>query len=276
MKRKLPLILAVILLIGGLGFALYPTASQWINQALAKGSIAEYKNATDSLSSEEKRTYLGKAEEYNRTVSNVVSDSFSSEAFKVNREYENILKITDDGQMGTVDIPCINCHLPIYHGSSEEMLEKGAVHLATTSFPIGGESTHAVISAHTALPGKMLFDKLTEVKLGDTFSVTVLGNELTYEVFDIDVVLPEDTDKLRVVKGEDLITLTTCTPYAINTHRLLVTGKRKLLSEVSTPDEIKSFDTPFNWVLLAAVLCIPVASRLFVRRMHKKNEKTID
>lgn len=275
MKRRLPLILAVILIVGALSFALYPTVSQWINQAYAKGSIAEYDNETENLTSEEKAAYLEKAEEYNRNVSNVVSDSFSSEAFRVSSEYENILRITDEGQMGTVDIPCIDCHLPIYHGASEEMLEKGAVHLATTSFPIGGESTHAVISAHTALPGKLLFDKLTDVKIGDTFSVTVLGDNLTYEVFDIDVVLPNDTEKLKVVKGEDLITLTTCTPYAVNTHRLLVTGKRITNEQIATPDESNNINTPFNWVLLIAVMFIPVASRLFVRRMKKKDEKTL-
>lgn len=226
MKNKILPILATIILIAAVGIFLYPTVSQWINEMLSESAIMQYNDTVDTLSVEDKAALLAEAEEYNRGLNEVVSDSFSSEAFEGDERYNNILNITENGQIGTINIPSIDCRLPIYHGSSEDMLSKGAVHLAGTAFPIGGSSTRSVISAHTAFPGKIFFDRLSEVEIGNEFSVTVLGDTLYYRVIDVNVVLPDETEYLVPEKDKDLITLVTCTPYSVNSHRLLVTGER--------------------------------------------------
>ena len=226
MKNKILPILATIILIAAVGIFLYPTVSQWINEMLSESAIMQYNDTVDTLSAEDKAAALSEAEEYNRGLNEVVSDSFSSEAFEGDERYKNILNITENGQIGTINIPSIDCRLPIYHGSSEDMLSKGAVHLAGTAFPIGGSSTRSVISAHTAFPGKIFFDRLSEVEIGNEFSVTVLGDTLYYRVIDVNVVLPDETEYLVPEKDKDLITLVTCTPYSVNSHRLLVTGER--------------------------------------------------
>ena len=218
--------MATIILIAAVGIFLYPTVSQWINEMLSESAIMQYNDTVDTLSVEDKAALLAEAEEYNRGLNEVVSDSFSSEAFEGDERYNNILNITENGQIGTINIPSIDCRLPIYHGSSEDMLSKGAVHLAGTAFPIGGSSTRSVISAHTAFPGKIFFDRLSEVEIGNEFSVTVLGDTLYYRVIDVNVVLPDETEYLVPEKDKDLITLVTCTPYSVNSHRLLVTGER--------------------------------------------------
>ena len=194
----------------------------------------------------------------------------------MSEEYDEILNITDDGQMGTIDIPKIDCHLPVYHGSDEKMLAKGAVHLAATSIPIGEVSTHAVISAHTAFPGKEFFNRLTEMEIGDLFYVTVLGEKMAYKVTEIDVVLPTETEKLQVVPEKDLVTLSTCTPYAVNTHRLLVTGERTELIEETPATLDETEKTVFKsdpYYLLIPVLFIPAVIRITMKGLKKRNEK---
>lgn len=225
MKRKLLPILSVLILMIAAGAALYPTISSWVNNMLARGEISQYNDTVYTLSEEDKAEYLMQARFYNDSIDSCFSDSLSG-AFIDDESYMNTLCLSESGQIGTIDIPKIDCHLPIYHGTGEDMLSKGAEHMVGTSLPIGGESTHAVISAHTAYPGMILFDRLTDMKLGDTFSVTVLGDTLTYKVIDIIIVLPTDISYLRIEQGRDLVTLMTCTPYSVNTHRLLVTGER--------------------------------------------------
>ena len=276
MKKKLPIIIAVVLIIGAIAVFMYPTVSEWINKAHEKETILEYNKTADTMTKSEKEQYLESARNYNKKVSTVISDSFSEEAFAVSKEYENILNITDEGQMGTVEIPKISCHLPIYHGSDEKMLTKGAVHLAATSVPIGGTSTHAVLSAHTAYPGKELFNRLTELQVGDMFYVTVLGDKMAYKVTEINTVLPTETEKLQVVPGKDLVTLTTCTPYSVNTHRLLVTGERTELNEENTvtqEDIEKMIFKSDPMFLLIPILLIPVAVRIILKGLKKRNEK---
>lgn len=259
MKNKVLPIISIVILIAAAGFFLYPTVSVWINQMLSDSTITQYNNTVDTLPQEEKSELLAQAREYNREVSNVFSDSFDADAYMTDERYNSILNVTEDGQIGTVSIPSIDCNLPVYHGSNKEMLNKGAVHMAFTSFPIGGDSSHSVISAHTAYPGKVFFDRLTEIELGDRFSVTVLGETLNYKVVEINVVLPSETQLFEVQKGRDLVTLVTCTPYSVNTHRLLVTGERDDSSMIYTvPPETKHFVTGLRvlWcaVPLAAVL----------------------
>lgn len=274
MENKILPILASVILIAALGIAMYPTVSQWVNNLLSESSITQYNESVDTLSVDDKAAQFAEAEEYNRGLNEVVSDSFSSEAFAGDERYNSIMNITEDGQIGTINIPSIDCRLPIYHGSSEDMLSKGAVHLAGTAFPIGGNSARSVISAHTAFPGKIFFDRLSEVEIGETFSVTVLGDTFYYKVTEINIVLPDEVEYLQPVKDKDLITLVTCTPYALNTHRLLVTGERDMTSkaELSEPETVqrKPVDLALSVVLIALVII--TGSILIKRAIRMKRE----
>ena len=274
MKNKILPILASVILIAALGIAMYPTVSQWVNNLLSESAIMQYNDTVDTLSAENKAAQFAEAEEYNRGLNEVVSDSFSSEAFAGDERYNSILNITEDGQIGTINIPSIDCRLPIYHGSSEDMLSKGAVHLAGTAFPIGGNSARSVISAHTAFPGKIFFDRLSEVEIGETFSVTVLGDTFYYKVTEIIIVLPDEVEYLQPVKDKDLITLVTCTPYALNTHRLLVTGERDMTSkaELSEPETVQSKQVDLGLSVALIALVIITGSILIKRAIRMKRE----
>lgn len=229
MKRKLAIFGIILIFIAGVGVMSYPLVSSVINNIDSRNHVEEYTKTTKQMSSEETLEMFEQAEEYNHSLTNnvIITDPFDKEAYeKIGANYEKTLNVDGNGLVGYIDIPKINVYLPIYHGTTEEILAKGAGHLQNTSLPIGGESTHSVISAHTAYPGETFFDYLTDMEEGDEFFVHVLDRVLKYEVDSIKVVLPEETDDLRVVKGEDYVTLLTCTPYSVNTHRLLVRGKR--------------------------------------------------
>lgn len=278
-KSKIFLIIGLIFLLVSVGLVIYPLFSEFVNNQLAKGTITQYDNQVNSLTDKEKNDFLRAASRYNTNLSNVVSDSFSPDAFKVSKEYMEIMNVTDDGLIGSVTIPKIDCSLPIYHGSSEKELDRGAIHMANTSFPIGGKNTHAVISAHTAYPGKEFFNRLTELEKNDIFEISVLGDTLYYKVSDIYVVLPNDSEKLRVVKGEDLCTLVTCTPYSVNTHRLLVRGTRIYPDDI-TEEEKNTLEPPkHNYAILIILVLIIIATLILIlfrwrkRRLHDKVAK---
>lgn len=224
MRRKLTTIIFVIILFIGIGIMLYPTFSDWWNQQHQTRAIAGYVEATKDLSAEKKQEMLEEAEEYNKTlVGKSLNFNLSDEEKK---EYEKILDVTGTGIMGYVSIPKINVSLPIYHGTDEATLQIAIGHVAGTSLPVGGESTHCVISGHTGLPSAKLFTDIDQLEVGDHFTLEVLDQTLTYEVDEINVVLPDELDDLEIEEGKDLCTLVTCTPYGINTHRLLVRGHR--------------------------------------------------
>ena len=276
MKNKILPVIAAVILIAAFGVALYPTVSQGINQLMSESAITQYNDTVNTLSAAEKTRQLAAAEEYNHGLSERVADSFSAEAFVSDESYLRILNVTENGQIGTIDIPSIDCRLPIYHGSGEDMLTKGAVHLAGTAFPIGSDSARSVISAHTAYPGKIFFDRLTEVKIGDRFSVTVLGDTYYYKVVEINTVLPDETEYLLPEKGRDLVTLVTCTPYSVNTHRLLVTGERDRQPRTEARS-VPLKQEKSNSVILSVALSVTViavgliiAIRAVRRRKHEK------
>ncbi len=282
MKNKGFIVVAILLACISLGLVLYPTASQMINKMFDNNSIIQYNNQVSALSTTDKQDMLSQAQEYNKNLSDVVSvsDSFTPNAFNIDDEYEKTLSVTADGQIGNVSIPKIKCNLPIYHGTSEEILDKGAVHMANTSFPIGGESTHAVVSAHTAYPGKEFFNKLTELEVGDYFYLQLLGDTLAYKVCRIDVVVPSDSRLLRIENGQDLVTLVTCTPYSVNTHRLLVRGQRDLAEEQrlqSSGEEIEvsgSLMSDEGVLILVAVVAVTIMFIIIIlilRRKRKEN-----
>jgi len=276
MKNKILPIIAVVILIAAAGAALYPTVSEGINQLMSESAITQYNDTVDTLSAVEKARQLAAAEEYNRGLEKRVADSFSAEAFESDESYMSILNITENGQIGTIDIPSIDCRLPIYHGSGEDMLTKGAVHLAGTAFPVGSDFARSVISAHTAYPGKIFFDRLTEVKIGDKFSVTVLGDTYYYKVVEINTVQPDETEYLLPEKGRDLVTLVTCTPYSVNTHRLLVTGERDRQPRTEAKEVQSNQDKPnsaYQAVALGVTVIavgVIIAIRAVRRRKHEK------
>lgn len=223
MKKHFFSIVILIMFIVGLSVLLYPAISEYINSKHASRVISEYNEKLSDSSESELNELFAEAENYNKRIRDNPSAFFEPSLIG---GYEDVLDITGTGIMGYIDIDKINVELPIYHGIRKEVLQIGAGHLTGTSLPVGGESTHCVLSGHRGLPSARLFTDLDELEIGDTFTVNVLDRRFTYEVDQIKTVLPEEYDDLRIVDGKDYCTLLTCTPYGINTHRLLVRGVR--------------------------------------------------
>ena len=221
---KLSTIIAVVVLLLGVGIIAYPTVSDWWNSYHQSRAISIYAAAVEETDPELIESMFSEAEAYNERLLTKTNRYKFTDADRA--EYESLLNLTGNGVMGYVQINSIDVDLPIYHGMEEKVLQKAIGHLEGTSLPIGGDSTHAVISGHRGLPSAKLFTDLDKLVEGDTFSVTVLNRTAYYEVDQIHIVLPEDLSDLSIKAGEDYCTLITCTPYGINTHRLLVRGHR--------------------------------------------------
>ena len=242
MKKKAGNLVICIIFLAGLSLLLYPfVANQWNNyrqKQLISGyeQVVSEKEAAEGIDYDAERK---KAEEYNEALLPcVLPDSFAlAESSGVDPVYMNTLNIAGDEMMGSVEIPKIDIKIPIYHTTEEEVLNKGAGHLEGSSLPVGGANTHAVISAHRGLPSASLFTDLDQMKVGDHFLLHVLDETLCYEVDKISVVKPEDTTALAVEDGQDLVTLLTCTPYGVNTERLLVRGHRVPYVEEEVKEE---------------------------------------
>ena len=242
MKKKAGNLVISIIFLAGLSLLLYPfVANQW-NNYRQKQLISGYEQAVSEKEAAEGIDYDAerkKAEDYNEALLPcVLPDSFAlAESSGVDPVYMNTLNIAGDEMMGSVEIPKIDIKIPIYHTTEEEVLNKGAGHLEGSSLPVGGANTHAVISAHRGLPSASLFTDLDQMKVGDHFLLHVLDETLCYEVDKISVVKPEDTTALAVEDGQDLVTLLTCTPYGVNTERLLVRGHRVPYVEEEVKEE---------------------------------------
>lgn len=242
MKKKAGNLVIGIIFLAGLSLLLYPfVANQWNNyrqKQLISGyeQVVSDKEAAEGIDYDAERK---KAEDYNEALLPcVLPDSFAlAESSGVDPVYMNTLNIAGDEMMGSVEIPKINIKIPIYHTTEEDVLNKGAGHLEGSSLPVGGANTHAVISAHRGLPSASLFTDLDQMKVGDHFLLHVLDENLCYEVDKISVVKPEDTSALAVEDGQDLVTLLTCTPYGVNTERLLVRGHRVPYVEEEVKEE---------------------------------------
>lgn|GEM_PF-80313 len=232
MKKRLSNTFIIFLFIIGLTIVLYPFASNWYNRHHQAEIIQNYDNTMDKMKEEELEAERESAHLYNESLlSNIIlTDPFDEEALKSTAselsEYEILLNIDDDGIMGYIEIPAIDVQLPIFHGTKPETLEKGVGHLENTSLPVGGSATHVVLSSHTGLPTAKLFTDLIELEKGDLFFFVVLNETLAYEVDQIKVVEPTNTSDLQIDCDKDYVTLVTCTPYGINSHRLLVRGVR--------------------------------------------------
>lgn len=245
MKRYFPIIIIILIFIIGLGILTYPLISSVVNNIGIRNEAQVQYEKAQNMQSEEISALFDEADRYNESLLNTVilTDPFDEEAYElIGAHYEETFNAGDYGLIGFIDIPKINVYLPIYHGTSIEVLSRGAGHLENTSFPVGGKSTHSVISAHTAYPTETFFDYLTDMEEGDLFYVHVLNRVLTYQVDQIKVVLPDETSDLYVVRGEDLVTLLTCTPYSVNTHRLLVRGRRVEDADPGTVTTVSSGD----------------------------------
>lgn len=253
MKSKLNKLIIGMIFLAGLSLLLYPfVANKW-NNYRQKKLITNYETAIAEKDSAGQINYeeeLQKAVAYNNALlPSILPDSFAVAAASEenqDRPYLNCLNIAGDGMMGIVEIPKINIKLPIYHTTNGTVLEKAAGHLEGSSLPVGGESTHAVISAHRGLPSASLFTDLDQLKEGDHFLLHILNETLCYEVDKISVVEPDDTSALSVEEGADLVTLLTCTPYGVNTQRLLVRGHRVPY----IPDQVADEKTPLSGISL--------------------------
>ena len=287
MKKKSNKIVIILIFLAGLSLLLYPfVANQWNNHR-QKQLISNYESVVADKEAAGNIDYaaeMKKAEAYNDALlPSILPDSFAvaDASTETDSNYENSLNIAGDGMMGIVEIPKIAIKLPIYHGTSDEVLQKAAGHLEGSSLPIGGENTHAVISAHRGLPSASLFTDLDQLEIGDHFLIHVLDETLCYEVDQILVVDPEDTSALAVEDGEDLVTLLTCTPYGVNTQRLMVRGHRVPYEEQTVADE----QTPLSglslhtnyllWVVVGIVVTGVFILILFIRekKLQKKAAK---
>ncbi|MDR1017791.1 MAG: class C sortase [Lachnospiraceae bacterium] len=229
MKKIILNIITALVLIGGVSVMTYPFLSDWYNSYHQGKAINNYKEVVDKTSKEKIAKMLADAKKYNEELLGRVelTDPFDPRQNKESSEnYLKVLNVDGKGLIGEIRIPKIKVGLPIYHSTSDESLEKGAGHLERTSFPIGGANTHSVISAHTGSPKAEFFTNLIKVKKGDEFYIDVLDKTLAYQVDQIKVVNPDNTKDLRIEKDKDYVTLVTCTPYGINSHRLLVRGHR--------------------------------------------------
>lgn len=278
-KKKggsLSTVILVIIMLIGLAVFLYPSVSDWWNSMHASRAIAGYVDAVDELSEAEKDAMLEAARMYNDSLSEGVHFNLSDEEYA---EYESILDVTGTGIMGYIQIPSIGVNLPVYHGVDEGILQIAAGHIPGSSFPVGGDGVHSVMSGHRGLPSAKLFSDLDKLDEGDVFTVTVLDETITYMVDQIRIVLPEETDELGIVNGKDYSTLVTCTPYGINSHRILMRGHRIAgLDGIAAPAEavripvyivIPAIGIPILFLLLTGLLIY------YRRRGPMKSEEQI-
>lgn len=230
--------LLVIILLAGLSLLLYPTFSELWNSTRQSRAISSYSDTVSSMNTEEYEELWRLAQEYNESLAD--RETFYALNDEQMEEYEQLLNISGLGIMGYIDIPKIKCELPIYHGTEESVLQIAVGHLEWSSLPVGGESSHCILSGHRGLPSARLFTDLDKMEEGDLFYITVLDQKLAYEVDQIEIILPEEVEDLGIEEGKDYVTLVTCTPYGINTHRLLVRGHRVEYVEPETEASVEA------------------------------------
>jgi sortase A len=274
-NKKLTTIILVIIFFVGLCVLLYPTVSNFVNSRLAGETIIQYDDSVKEKKEAEIDEMINDAKDYNTALASN-SHSFKNGESK-DEAYNSTLNIDGKGMMGYITIDKIDVNLPIYHGTSSDVLSKGVGHIEGSSLPVGGKSTHCVLSGHRGLPASKLFTDLDDLEIGDTFTITVLDRVITYEVDQIKTVLPDGVTDLDIVDGEDYVTLVTCTPYGVNTHRLLVRGHRiENLAEMSTATaDALQVDTK----IVALCIAIPILAILLIWVLihyRKKRNKVSD
>jgi sortase A len=255
MRKNLSTIILILIFLVGLSVMLYPSVSDAVNRKHQSRAVASYAEEVEQLSDADYQTYFDAADAYNRQLNTTPNAFYKPDLVS---GYAQTLDISGTGIMGYITIPKISVELPIYHGTDEGVLQVAAGHLEGSSLPVGGAGTHAVISAHRGLPSAKLFTNLDELEVGDRFTITVLNRVLTYEVDQISIVLPTEIDQLLPTEGMDYVTLMTCTPYGINTHRLLVRGKRVETTESQKHIRVAADAFRIEPIIVAPILAIPM------------------
>ena len=262
MRKKHSNLILVLVLLVGLSILAYPIVSDWVNAKNQSHLIADYSKAVESIDDAGYEALFAAAGQYNRALLEkpyrwLLSDEELA-------AYNEILDVTGNGVMGYVEIPCISVFLPVFHGANRDVLQVAAGHVEGSSLPVGGESTHSVISAHRGMPSSKLFTDLDQVELGDIFTFSLLNRTLAYEVDQILVVLPQELEALEIEEGQDYFTLVTCTPYGVNSHRLLVRGHRIETAEEAGVIRITADAVRIDPLLVAACIAAPVLALLFI------------
>lgn len=261
MKKRISTIILILVFIAGLSLLLYPAVSNRWNEMHQSKAIDSYVQSVQDLDEETYNQILEQAHNYNRKLYEEDRGLILSEEQLL--AYESQLNLEGTGVMAYLSIEKIGCELPIYHGTEESVLQVAIGHIEGTSLPVGGENTHCVLSGHRGLPSAELFSKLDELEKGDTFVIRTLNETLTYEVDLISIVLPDETDLVKIEEGKDLCTLVTCTPYGVNTHRLLVRGHR-VANDDSSPIRVTSEARQYDIMVIAPVFAVPFLVLLLI------------
>jgi sortase A len=277
MKKHLPTIILVLVFLIGLSALLYPTISDYVNSIHQSRAIADYSATLKDYTETDVTEELTAADDYNAALRKTPMAFYNP---KLVDGYKNLLNVKGTGIMGYISIDKIKVKLPIYHTTDESVLQVAVGHLEGTSLPVGGAGTHCVLSGHRGLPSAKLFSDLDKLEIGDTFVITVFDRKLTYRVDQIKVVLPTEVEDLQIVDGEDYCTLMTCTPYGVNSHRMLVRGTR-VENAVETPDgyvvpEARQIDPIIVTSAIVALILLILLAVLLVKyrgERAKKDEK---
>ena len=274
-KGRASTIALLVIFLAGLSVLLYPSVSNYYNQFHASRAVANYDQKLGKMSKQDFAKYMKAAKNYNAVLAR------HALAFKngnpVDSAYKSVLNVTGDGMMGYISIKKLGVLLPIYHGTSMDVLATGAGHLEGSSLPVGGASTHAVITGHRGLPSAKLFTDLDRLQPGDTFTITTLNETLTYEVDKISIVLPADVSKIDITPGKDYVTLVTCTPYGINTHRMLVRGTRIPNElEAAVPADAMQIDPTIVAPIVAAPMLLVLLILLLTSAYRRRKIPTME
>lgn len=271
MKRKLSTMLLILVFFAGLSLLLYPSLSDYWNSFHASQAVATYSEEVRNLNADKYDRLIREAREYNAALPGRYKDFFLSESDR--STYNALLDVNGTGVMGYIEIPTIQISLPIYHGTEDEVLQIAVGHLDWSSLPVGGEGTHCVLSGHRGIPSAKLFTNLDKLVAGDKFVIRVLDEVMTYEVDQILIVEPNDLSALAIEKGKDLCTLVTCTPYGVNSHRLLVRGHR--VENESEEIRVTSDAMEIEPLIVAPAVALPMLlALLFILLVSGKKKKS--
>ena len=275
-KKHIANFVVVLILLAGLSLLLYPTISDYLHTLAHRRVIAEYLGSVEQLDDTSYHKLLEDALAYNTELANSYTSLVQSSEENAQR-YTSLLDVTGTGMMGYIQIPSIDLSLPIYHGASDEVLRVGVGHLEGSSLPVGGETAHTLLSGHRGLPSATLFTHLDKLQAGDTFTLRILREAYTYEIDQIEVVLPNELNTLKMEDGKDYCTLITCTPYGVNSHRLLVRGHRIELPEEALPDTPQAPEADlWLWLLFAGAIILIIVILIRLRRKRRKTENATE
>ncbi len=276
LKKHIVEIILYLVLFSGLCLLLYPTVSNWWNSFHQSRAIADYTASVENITAEDRAAALDKARAYNtRLASDEHSFRLGDEQMA---EYNELLNVTGTGIMGYLRIPVLDVNLPIYHTVAEEVLQVGVGHIPGSSLPVGGVSTHCILTGHRGLPSSRLFTDLNLLKEGDIFIITVLEETVTYQVDQVRIVLPEEVDSLTIEKGKDYCTLVTCTPYGVNTHRILVRGHRVENMNDASLKTGEARRVPHRYVIAAIAIplvCLTAVGLVLFGNKKKKTQQEL-